>query len=77
MSLIDDFSRKVWVYVLKSKNQSFTTFRVCISEVENQSSIRIDNGFEFHFEEFNQFCKAKGISRHMTVLGTTQQNGVA
>lgn len=39
--------------------------------------MRTDNGLEFCNDEFNKFCKAEGIVRHRTVVGTPQQNGVA
>jgi len=32
---------------------------------------------EFCSEEFNSYCKSKGIARHYTVPYTPQQNGVA
>ena len=38
--------------------------------------LRIDNGFEFCIEEFNDFCKVHGIARHYTIRHTPQQNGV-
>ncbi|GJQ93597.1 retrovirus-related pol polyprotein from transposon TNT 1-94 [Tanacetum coccineum] len=39
--------------------------------------LRTDNGLEFCNQEFNNLCKDKGISRHLTVSGTPQQNGLA
>lgn len=39
--------------------------------------LRTDNGLEFCNDEFNEFCKNKGIARHRTVRMTPQQNGVA
>ena len=50
--------------------------------IENQSGKRIkklrtDNGLEFLSGEFEAFCKSEGITRHYTVPGTPQQNGVA
>lgn len=82
ISLIDDYSRKVWVYILKTKSEAFMKFRDWVAEVENKSSkkvqhLRTDNGLEFLSQEFINFCKEKGITRHLTVPGTPQQNGVA
>ncbi|TXG53283.1 hypothetical protein EZV62_022452 [Acer yangbiense] len=61
LSLIDDYSRKVWIYLLKSKDQAFDSFKAWKKLVENQSSkkvktLRTDNGLEFVKEEFNEFC---------------------
>ena len=39
--------------------------------------LRTDNGLEFVSEQFNEFCRLKGIKRHMTVPRTPQQNGLA
>ena len=39
--------------------------------------LRIDDGLEFCFDEFNTLCKKEGIVRHRTVRHTPQHNGVA
>ena len=36
-----------------------------------------DNGGEYIFTEFNEFCSEKGISRQFTLPYSPQQNGVA
>ena len=50
--------------------------------VENQTEkklkvLRTDNGLEFCNSRFDNFCKERGIVRHMTCAYTPQQNGVA
>ncbi|KAH9662167.1 hypothetical protein KPL70_024758 [Citrus sinensis] len=82
MSLIDDYSRKVWIYILKTKDQALEKFKVWKSLVENQSGfklkcLRTDNGLEFCSKEFEEFCQKHGIKRHKTVRFTPQQNGLA
>ncbi|WVY98367.1 hypothetical protein V8G54_030518 [Vigna mungo] len=82
LSIIDDFSRRVWIYVLKNKSETFQKFKEWHTQIENQlgcrlKCLRTDNGLEFVSEEFNGFCKEKGIKRHRTVVGTPQQNGLA
>ena len=82
MSIIDDYSRKVWVYLLKHKGEAFTKFKEWKQLVENQTSkqvkaLRTDNGLEFCNSEFDEFCKTHGILRHRTVKHTPQQNGIA
>jgi len=81
MTIIDDFSRKLWVYFLKHKNEAFSTFKEWKLLIENQTGkkikrLRTDNGLEFCSNEFNDFCKKEGISRHLTIPGTPQQNEV-
>ena len=82
MSIIDDHSRRVWVYFLKHRNEAFAKFKEWKIMVENQTGrklkrLRIDNGLEFCNREFNQFCAQNGISRHRTCTETPQQNGLA
>lgn len=37
-------------------------------------SFHANNGLEICLSEFNSFCYAKEIQRHLTVHGTPQQN---
>ena len=41
ISIIDDFSRRVWVYILKSKDEAFLKFKEWKTLVENQTGKRI------------------------------------
>ena len=82
VTFVDDFSRRVWVYSLKSKDEVFETFLIWKKMVEKQTRrkikvLRSDNGTEYRNDQFSYFCKKEGISRHFTVRDTPQQNGVA
>ena len=84
LSLIDDYFRKVWLYLLQTKDEHtiLTKVKEWKALVENQTSkkvkvLRTDNGLEFCNEEFEMFCKNQGILRHKTVRNTPQQNGLA
>jgi transposase InsO family protein len=82
LTIIDDYSRKVWPYFLKHKSKAFLAFKEWKIIVEKQTEkkvkkLRTDNGMEFCLEEFNSYCKSEGIVRHYTVPYTPQQNGVA
>lgn len=71
ISFVDDFSRKVWVYFLKTKDEAFSKFVEWLALVENQSgkslkALRTDNGLEYCNKVFDDFCKGKGILRHKT-----------
>src|SRR3954469_9806611 len=82
MTLIDDYSRMVWVYFLKTKDEAFPTFVRWKTMVEKQTDrkvkrLRTDNGLEFCNHAFNDFCSTEGIVRHRTCAGTPQQNGIA
>ena len=39
--------------------------------------LRTNNDLKFCSNEFNIFCKKKGIIRHLKIIGTPQQNEVA
>ena len=82
LSIIDDYTRKVWVFLLKNKSDSFNTFVNWKTLIENQTGkkikmLRTDNGLEFCSDEFNRYCQDVGIRRHNTVIKTPQQNGIA
>nr|KYP59920.1 Retrovirus-related Pol polyprotein from transposon TNT 1-94 [Cajanus cajan] len=82
LSIIDDYSRMTWIFIMKHKNQAFKYFKEWKILVENQTGKRIkrlrtDNGLEFCSAEFNDYCKKEGIVRQYTVRNTPQQNGVA
>ncbi|KAH9657298.1 Integrase catalytic domain-containing protein [Citrus sinensis] len=82
MTLIGDYTRKVWVYVLKQKGEALLKFKEWMTLIENQTErkvkrLRIDNGLEYYSKEFDSFCKEKGIVRHKTVRRIPQQNGLA
>ncbi|KAD6795292.1 hypothetical protein E3N88_06188 [Mikania micrantha] len=78
---VDDYSRRVWVYVLKNKHETFSKFKEWNVLVENQTGnkvkkLRTDNGLEFCNKDFSQLCKLEGFARHLSVPGNPQQNGI-
>jgi hypothetical protein len=82
VSFIDDYSRKTWVYFLKSKDEVFSKFKEFKALIENLSErkikiLRSDNGGEYTSKEFVNFCKDIGIKRELTTPYNPQQNGVA
>ena len=82
LSIIDDYSRKVFVYVMKKKSEVFNFFKIFMNEVERQhdleiKSVRTDNGMEFCHKEFEEFLQEKGIKIERTSTYTPEQNGVA
>lgn len=82
ITFIDDFSRKVWIYFLNTKDEAFSKFKEWTLEVENQTSkkvkyLRTDNGLEYCNNRFDEFSKESGIKRHMTCVYTPQKNGVS
>ncbi|KAI3472951.1 hypothetical protein Pfo_029197 [Paulownia fortunei] len=82
VTFIDDFSRRVWVYTMKTKDEVFGIFLRWKTQIENQTRrkikvLRTDNGGEYTSDPFQDVCHKYGIVQHFTVRRTPQQNGVA
>ncbi|MCO5594848.1 hypothetical protein L7F22_048882 [Adiantum nelumboides] len=79
--LVDDYSRKMWVYFIREKSEAFGKFKLWHKLVENETGkkvkkLRTDRGGEFISDEFNSYCNDYGIKRQLTTAHTPQQNGV-
>lgn len=82
ISFIDDFSKKVWVYFLRTKDEAFFKFKEWKEAVESYTEkkikcLRTDNGLEYCNNQFDELCRTSGIKRHRTCTYTPQQNGVS
>lgn len=82
VTFIDDFSRKTWVYFLKTKDEVFNIFKSFKVLVENETDrkikcLRSDNGTEYVNRAFQNFLEASGIRHQTTVPRCSSQNGVA
>ena len=78
LTIVDDYSRCTWVYLLKHKSQTQTVLEQFCIMVETQFSkkiktLRSDNGTEFLMKDF--FAK-KGILHHLSCVETPQQNAI-
>lgn len=78
---MDDYSRYMWVYLIKTKDEALSMFQKFKLQVEKESShkvkmIRTDRGGEFNSNQFQFFCEQAGIKRQLTTPHTPQQNGV-
>ena len=72
---IDDFFRKILVYFIRHKSETFAKFKLWKAEVENQTGkkvkcLRTDNDTEYTNDEFRDFCEQHGIKRHFIVHKT-------
>ncbi len=82
VTFIDDRSRWLTVYPIKSKSDCFPCFLMFRSRAETQTgrkikAIRSDGGGEYLSNEFKNFLVDKGIHHQRTCSYTPQQNGVA
>nr|GEX67325.1 retrovirus-related Pol polyprotein from transposon TNT 1-94 [Tanacetum cinerariifolium] len=72
----------IYCYILIFKHEAFGKFKDWKHLVENQTGrmvkkLRTDNGLKFCNREFEQLSIESGIARHLTVVRTSQQNGLA
>lgn len=82
VSFIDDYSKKVFIFPLKSKGQVFSKFVEFKTRVENETEakikiLRTDNGTEYINKNFEAFCAKYGIIHQKSAPYSPQQNGVA
>ena len=69
LTIIDDFSHRVWVFLLKQISDVFSTFKVWKTMTSMMyillqvKCLRTNNGLEFCSDEFNTLCKKEGIVR--------------
>lgn len=82
LTFIDDFSRKVFVYFLKTKDEVPHYFEVFRALVETQTerklkTWRTDNGLEFCNQKIQAICQQHGILHQRSVPYSASQNGLA
>jgi len=66
LTFVDEFTKKIWLYLLKEKKEVFSLFVKWCTRLEKQSEwklniLRTDGGGEFNSKEFHEYCAAKGI----------------
>jgi len=81
LTFIDDFSRKTWIFVLKSKDEVFHCFKIFKAFVERQNDrqikmVRSDGGGEYKSNEFKRHCEELGLQHNIICPYTPQHNGV-
>lgn len=69
--LIDDYSRYMLSLLLREKGEAFNKFKSFKASVEQETGttikkFRTDRGGEFLSTEFQAYCDASGIQRHLT-----------
>lgn len=82
LSITDDFSRKVVVYPLKSKDEvfdCFTRFQKRAERFLNRKvlSVRTDQGLEFVHSKFSKFLEDQGIKAERTNTYSPEMDGVS
>lgn len=82
VTFIDDFTHYTVTYLLTFKSDVINAFKDFVAKSEAHFNLKIeylysDNGGEYLSNEFKEFCIEKGITYHLTVPYTPDQNGVA
>jgi hypothetical protein len=77
---IYDFSGKTWIFFMKTEDEVLDRFQEFSAQVENLVEkkikvLRLDNGGEYNFDDFSDFCKEAGIKKDSIVPCNPQQNG--
>lgn len=81
LTIVDDFSRGVWVYLMKFKSEVSKYLKLFCNMVKTQfgkivKRIRTDNGGEFQSNEMMSYYMESGILLETSCVHTPQQNGV-
>ena len=79
---IDDATKKVWIYLLRSNDQVFQYFIQFHAMVRKETRrklkcLRSDNESEYTSRDFETYYTKNGIKHEKTFPGTPQHNGVA
>lgn len=78
LTIVDDFSRATWVYLMHSTSQTSDIIPSFVAMVHTQinlnvKTIRTDNGVEFNLVSF---YASHGIIHQCSCVETPQQNGI-
>lgn len=78
----DDYSRKLWVSLIKTKDRVIDEFKKFKNRIENQTrkksiTLRTDNGTEYMSTAFQQLLIDSSIHHELTQYYTPQSNGVS
>ncbi|GJV84867.1 ribonuclease H-like domain-containing protein [Tanacetum coccineum] len=81
LTIVDDYTRAVWVYLIKSKDEVSHFITVFYNLIENQFNKKIkvfrsDNGTEFVNQYVNKFCADKGRNTFEDVFGSRSEKCV-
>lgn len=81
LTIVDDYSRSTWVYLLRKKNESVNLLQHFFTYIEKQFGtfvkvVRSDNAKELCEGDTLKLYQTKGIIHQKSTAATPQQNGV-
>lgn len=79
VTMIDDFNRATWIFLLTTKQDVFHKFKQFFTYVQTQfkyviQTIRTNHGSEFHNRSFATYLSQMGISHQTSCTYTSQHN---
>ncbi|KAK8600862.1 hypothetical protein V6N12_050710 [Hibiscus sabdariffa] len=82
ITFTDDFSRYVYIYLMRHKSEALERFKEFKNEVQNQhgksiKALQSDQVEEYLSQDFDELLKECGIVSQLTPPGTRQWNGVS
>ncbi|KAK2361452.1 secreted RxLR effector protein [Trifolium repens] len=82
ITLVDEFTRMLWMYTIKLKSEVFDVFKRFKTLIEKESDksikiLRTDGSSEYTSKEFKAFCVSQGIVHEVTAPYTPQHSGIA
>ncbi|GAU48263.1 hypothetical protein TSUD_405090 [Trifolium subterraneum] len=82
ITFVDEFTWKMWIYLIQTKDEAFVVFKKFKALVENQSNRRIkilrtDGGGEYTSKNFESFCVENDIEHEVITPYTPQHNDLA
>lgn len=82
VTFVDEFTRKLWIYLIKEKSEVFIVFTKFCALAERQSGhhlrvLRTDGGGEYNSREYDTFYEERDIDHWVTAPYTPQHNGLA
>ena len=82
VTFVDDHTRKVWVYFMKSTGEVFENFTHFKIVVEKETCmlikcLHLDGGGEYFSNEFSRFLAEQGVKRQFTCRYAPKKNRVA
>lgn len=82
LTLVDDFSRVTWIFLMKSKSEvgDLLAYFCTLVKIQFKSMIKIfrsGNGTKFVNTFVNNMFRKKGILHQTSCVETPQQNGIA
>lgn len=81
LTIVDDYTRATWVYLLSHESQAFTTIQTFMNFSQNRfdkfvKTICSNNALEFDTSPCNELFSSKDIVHQTSCIDRPQQNGI-